>query len=164
MKIQRQICWVGRSTPALHNVSYVCTALISTKRESSCPHIVRIWKFLINPQTFFYFFNCAKVGCAHSGDEKKRVIVIFLTFDRALLQNSPCTIVIGRISSRNTFFKNCLALNCFAGQSVYHRTFYFWCQVLTKETNNILFLWFTSLQLSGVFDDFVECRVDKGCF
>ena len=86
------------------------------------------------------FFNCAKAGCAHSGGEKKRVIVIFLTFDRALLQNSPCTIVIGRISSRNTFFKNCLALNCFAGQSVYHRTFYFWCQVLTKETNNILFL------------------------
>ena len=50
------------------------------------------------------FFNCAKAGCAHSGGEKKRVIVIFLTFDRALLQNSPCTIVIGRISSRKTFF------------------------------------------------------------
>ena len=90
--------------------------------------------------------------------------MIFLTFDRALLESSPRTIVIGRISSRNTFFKNCLALNCFAGQSVYHRTFYFWCQVLTKETNNILFLWFTSLQLSGVFDDFGECRVDKGVF
>ena len=66
---------------------------------------------------------------------EKRVIVIFLTFDWALLQN----IVIGKISNRNTFFKNCLALNCFAGQSVYHRTFYFWCQVLTKETNNIFF-------------------------
>ena len=85
---------------------------------------------------WWYFFKCAKAGCAHFGSEKKRVIVIFLTFDWALLQN----IVIGKISNRNTFFKNCLALNCFAGQSVYHRTFYFWCQVLTKETNNIFFV------------------------
>ena len=41
-------------TTALHNGSYVCTALISKKRESSCPHIVGIWKFLINPQIFSY--------------------------------------------------------------------------------------------------------------